>query len=163
MLGWIRPGDDGGGSRGCGRRENRDGILDGGFPTTRFAAGSAADPSESPGLTTRGDAESITMSSTFTHACACNGSASALAFASRARRWPHYALAGLSFRETAALYGLLHVIDTPAELELSMVVVPSFTVFTCARNSRMPLWRELPTLCAVKQPPSTTFGQIATK
>ena len=36
---------------------------------------------------------------------------------------------------------LLHVIETPAELVLSIVVVPSRTVFRCSRNSRMPRCR----------------------
>ena len=62
------------------------------------------------------------------------------------------------------VYGtVLQVIETPAELDRSMRVLPSRTVFRCARNSRMPRCPELPTLCAVKQTPGSTFGHTATK
>ena len=58
---------------------------------------------------------------------------------------------------------ILQVIETPAPLVRSMVVVPSRTVSRCSRNSRIPRCRGLPTLCAVKQPPGAIFGHTAVK
>lgn len=57
---------------------------------------------------------------------------------------------------------VLHVIDSPAELERSILVSASFSRSSAARNSRIP-GPVIVTLCAVKQPPGCSFGQSAVR